>query len=35
MLVVTLQRWRQEGDGDGDVNGGDWIVVQFQNAERY
>ena len=35
MLVVTVQRWRQEGDGDGDANGGDQRVVKFQNVERY
>ena len=34
MLMVTVQKW--EGNGDGDANGGgDRGVVQFQNAERY
>ena len=33
MLVVTVQRWRREGDGD--ANGGDQRVVDFQNVERY
>ena len=31
-LVVTIQRWRQEGDSDANV--GDQRVVEFENAER-
>ena len=36
MLMVTVQRWENNGSGDGVTNrGGDRRVVQLRNVEKY